>query len=272
MSLASTESIAASSARPAASVQRVRRSGGERQPICVFVGNHASMHGIGEILYSLYTSMAAHHSVMVSPSIRPDAINVIIDEFSNPMLVTALRRVKERHPRTRYIVVATEFVTDVCLLGLGLGRTFNFFGTVGDWKALIKTHLRRAITGRHSYLHRRYTGFIEVLSLCDLLLATHPAILSGLAMLGDGSARRPQPLLLYPEIELDFSPTRLEELPFGFTMSGTLTRFRRRCVRKLLHQLDDLNRPVYKYTPFSESRQLMLSSAGFGFDRGMDAG
>jgi hypothetical protein len=259
--------VAASASSGKLAADEPLRSTESDNTVFIFLGNHTSPHGIGEILYSLYRCLGKKFSVVTSTRIRPDAINVIIDEFSNPNMAPALSRVKELHPRTKYIIVATEFLTEISLFGIELGRTFNFFGGVGDWKALTKSSVRRALRLKPGYMPSRYSGFLAALGLCDMLLVTHPAIADSLAAHGAGPSRRPPPLLLYPEIELDFPIKRLEKLRFGFTMSGTLTRYRKQCVHTLLKQLDDLHVPVYAYTPFSDSSQLVLSAGGVGFDR-----
>ncbi|MGA8652916.1 MAG: hypothetical protein WB677_20290, partial [Xanthobacteraceae bacterium] len=93
--------------------------------------NHEYTHGIGEIVFTVDASMSGHCALKPTANVRPGAVNIIIDEFSNPYFVDRLAQIKKESPRTKYVFVATEFVTPISLFGRELERTFNFFGSVG---------------------------------------------------------------------------------------------------------------------------------------------
>src|SRR5262245_53282659 len=99
----------------------------------IIFGNHNTLYGIGEILYSLYTCLSSRYRIRISPTVQPNQVNIIIDEFFNPHFVEQLKRVRKNSSGTRYVIVATEFVTAISLLGLRIGETFNFFGRANDW-------------------------------------------------------------------------------------------------------------------------------------------
>ena len=138
--------------------------------IYIAVGNHKSLVGINEIIYTLYSSLSENLSVKLTRSLKPDAVNIIIDEFASSADLLAIEQTKKLYPKTKIIVVATEFVTPVTLLGVELVRTFNFFGNFRDWRVLVGSTIRSLVGGMPPYMRLRYLGFVRMMKYCDLLV------------------------------------------------------------------------------------------------------
>jgi hypothetical protein len=239
-------------------------------------GNHLYTHGIGEIVFTVDASLGGYHRLRPTETIKPGKINIIIDEFSNLYFVRRLAEIKKEYPGTRYVFIATEFVTPIALLGLELGRTFNFFGNPSDWLNVLRNrNILLQATGRlPSYMHRRFAGFVDALPLCDVLAFVHPKIGPGLKELSAAcSGLIAPPMALYPELHLDFD--RLQEqwatLPMGFDITGTMSKYRRRVMNKLERRfaLCGHNRPIWRHVPFTESDPLEFgrSTMRFHYDR-----
>lgn len=225
--------------------------------VYIAVGNHTSLAGIHEIVYSLYSCLSEEFSVSLTRSVRKDSVNIIIDEFSRFSDSVAVKKMKELYPNTKIVIIATEFITPITLFGVELIKTFNFFGSLRDWRMLLTDALGTLFGGTPSYTRMRYLGFLRALEHCDLLVAIHPPILPTIAeALAKFGPQLTTPLLVYPEIG-PLSATvqnRLRNLPVGFTMTGTRTRYRRRITRKLIRTFRRIGwfLPVYKYIPFKK--------------------
>jgi hypothetical protein len=240
-------------------------------------GNHASTDGIGEIVFTVAACMADHYVLRPTRTIKPGKLNIIIDEFSNPHFVSQLAEVKKNNPGTKYIIVATEFITPVSIFGVEFARTFNFFWGAKDWLNLTKNQLLGA-NRLPSYMHRRYLGFVEAMNVCDLLVFVHPSIGRGLADVREAYPNlHSAPVVIYPELlrALVEQDDRFD-LPIGFNLTGTVTRYRRKVMQKLVKQFGRAgwSQPIWKHVSFKESRSLELSNSGlkFHYDReGKDA-
>jgi hypothetical protein len=169
-----------------------------------------------------------------------------------------MKSVKENYPDTKFIIVATEFITPVTMFGREITRTFNFFGGTHDWKEFCKSQTLELVGKLPLYMYRRYRGFIECAELADLLIYVHPAI--GTALSECASRLRclvAPPMAIYPEID----PTiinpehQLGSLPFGFTLTGTLTRYRKKIVKKLIKTFyrARYEKPLYLHVPFDKA-------------------
>ena len=193
--------------------------------IYIAVGNHRSVVGINEIIYSLLSCLSENFSVKLTRSLRPNGLNIVIDEFASRFDRVALEKTKELYPDTKIIIVATEFVTPISILGVELGNTFNFFGSLRDWRQLVGGTARSLLGGTQSYMRLRYLGFISALKYCDLLAAIHPQIMPAVSEMAKEAAPGLRvPLMVYPQIEISaFQQQRLADLPVGFTMTGTKT-------------------------------------------------
>jgi hypothetical protein len=237
----------------------------------IVIGNHPSHLGIGEILYTLHHHFSQAHTTTVSQFISPDRINVIIDEFTNPYLVKYISDYKRRHPRTRIVIVATEFVTSISFLGFVIGKTFDYFNIFEDWHHIFPVLAHRLALANPPYLHRRYIGFVAALRVSDLILSIHPSILITLRLLAQEMKDLASvPLTIYPEIDPDqvVKDDRLSQLPPGFTMTGTLTKFRVRTAKKLIRvmRLVGISGSIYRYMPFAESPGFHLTESGIAFE------
>src|SRR5262245_8272225 len=96
---------------PEKSTAGARLASADREIVYLVFGNHARLHGIGEVLYSLYICLCSRYRTRLSHTVQPGRVNIIIDEFFNPYFVEQLKQIRKSNPDTRYIVVATEFVT-----------------------------------------------------------------------------------------------------------------------------------------------------------------
>lgn len=214
---------------------------GPRSPervCCIVLGNHASHVGIVEMVHALHSYFSRHFTTLVSELLVPGTINVLIDEFTKQYLITVMREVREADPTTRFVIMATEFVTRMAPLGIPLGNTFNYFKTVQDYRDLLR-HFGHRLGLRRlpPYYEARYRGFVAALPEVDLLLCAHPAVAATLSLL-PAEVRRalPVPLTLFPEIDVARVATdpRLYLRPAGVMMTGTLTRFRARVARDMV--------------------------------------
>ena len=98
-----------------------------RRNCFLVIGNHERYGGIGDVLFTLATYFSRHFNVLVSESLVPNEINVLIDEFSQRTFVDNVRRTRVEYPNTRFILMATEFVTEMSIFGCSFGNTFNYF-------------------------------------------------------------------------------------------------------------------------------------------------
>ena len=231
-------------------------------------GNHASTVGIGEIVFTVAASLPDRFVLKPSRAIRPGKLNIIIDEFSNPYFVEQLAEVKKSDPATRYVVVATEFITPVSVLGIEFTRTFNFFWAARDLRNLARNWLHGP-NRLPSYMHRRYLGFMKALPLFDLLVYVHPSIGSGLA---DVARKYPNlkspPVVIYPELPI---PLVEPDDRLGFDVTGTITRYR----MKILHRLGmqfaraGWSQPAWRHVSFSATKPIELtdSTIDYHYDR-----
>lgn len=245
----------------------IRGSARSAKPDCVIVlGNHASHAGIGDIVYAISDYFSQDYRVSTSEGIAPGKLNIIIDEFSNPYFVEFLRETRRIHPGTKYAVVATEFYTPIVFLGLRLGATFNFFGEMRDWTATGRIVASRILFGlyRLPYIHRRYLGFLAALATADAVLTIHPKILESLEVWAklNGSSLPPS-ATVYPRVDLSYADRirRLKKLPFGYTMTGTLTPYRKEIAKELLRAFRKAGYdwPIYLHLPFGDAGRFDLS-------------
>ena len=235
------------------------------QQVYIAIGNHRSFVGIKEIVHSVQSSLSESLSVKLTRELKSNSVNIIIDEFSGLFDLAVIKKTKELYPNTKIVIVATEFATPVSLLGVELTKTFNFFGTRDDWIKLVLGALRTLVGGVPSYMQMRYHGFTSALQYCDLLAVIHPAILPTISQLvrqsGPGLA---SPFAVYPRIGplSVVQLNRLWQLPVGFTMTGTQTRFRAGLTRRLVRKFQHVGwlSPIYKHIPFEASANDALPS------------
>ena len=229
-----------------------------KQDAYLLWGNHRSAAGIGEIVFTVAACLADRYILRPTKTIRPGKLNIIIDEFTNPYFVKQLVDIKKTDPTTKYVIVATEFITPVRIFGIEIARTFNFFWGAKDWLKLIHDLLLQGTDRLPSYMRQRYLGFIKALSVCDVLVFVHPSIGRELA---DAAKAYPNlvspPVVVYPELMLALvtQDDRLERLPIGFNLTGTLTPYRRRVMAKLARQFRRAGwgRTIWRHISFAES-------------------
>jgi hypothetical protein len=234
------------------------------QSIYLFWANHLYTHGIGEIVFTVDASLSGHYSLKPTHAIKASAINVIIDEFSNPYFVDRLAEIKKEYPQTKYVFIATEFITPISLFGYEFARTFNFFASRRDWFNFLRDRdvVLRTTDRIPSYMHRRYLGFARALPLCDLLAFVHPKIARGLKGLADlGQSLVSEPVDLYPELTLNSdADEQLNKLSIGFDLTGTQTGYRRRVMRKLERRFArcGFGGTVWRHVKFEESEPIVI--------------
>jgi hypothetical protein len=247
---------------------------GDRLKINVAIGNHRYPHGIGEILYTLkafFARLSPSYDVTYSVDLKPGVTNVLIDEFSLGETVDFLREFKLAHPGTKFVIVATEFITPIRPFGLQLGETFNYFDPWEDRKYGFSMLAHGVKLARQpAYMRARYLGFSQVLRLADLVVAVHPAIVNALLPLtGEMNHWVAPPANLYPEIDLQQSAliSRLQGRQAGFVTTGTQTRFRRNIIKKLLQVFDYLSvqGPIFHHLPFERSAPFALRDGRIDF-------
>lgn len=235
--------------------------------VYVVVGNHRSLVGINEIIYTISSALSENFSVEIITRLKQNSVNVLIDEFSSPAYVAAINETKQRYPNTKIVIVATEFVTPVRIFGLELTKTFNFFGAPRDWATLSVGALRALIGAMPSYMRMRYLGFVSALEYCDLLTSVQPAILGTLSELG---SHLPSPHMIYPRIGAlpNLQRYRLEDLPAGFIMTGTLTSYRSQIARNVIKTFRRAGwfAPIFQHVPFEAPPASVPSTAKGGAD------
>jgi hypothetical protein len=235
-------------------------------------GNHASTSGIGEVAFTVASSVGDRYALRASRSLVPGELNIIIDEFCNPHFVSQLSQVKRADPATRYVIVATEFITPISILGLELTRTFNFFWGATDWINLA-ANLRQGANRLPTYMHRRYLGFVEALKVCDLLAFVHPSIGDGIPPDSEAFEKMASPpVAIYPELLMAMVGPK--HLPIGFDITGTMTAYRKRVVRSLEKQFRRARWPqtIWRHVSFQESKSLELANARIKFHYDWDGG
>ena len=237
-----------------------------RRNCFLVIGNHERYGGIGDVLFTLATYFSRHFNVLVSESLVPNEINVLIDEFSQRTFVDNVRRTRVEYPNTRFILMATEFVTEMSIFGCSFGNTFNYFDirdNFRQWLELIA--YKFGIKPHAPYLLSRYRGFVDVLDCVDLVLCTHIAVAETMSLLPPGQGKRnTSSLVLYPEIDASrvASDRRLADRSSGATMTGTLTNEICRA-KDLVAKLPDAQKAICT-TAYGEGlRQAMAATALF---------
>lgn len=242
---------------------------------CIVIGNHASRVGIVEMVHALHSYFSRHFTTLVSESLVPGAINVLIDEFAKQSLVEIMQEVRAADPATRFVIMATEFVTRMAPLGISFGNTFNYFNTAEDYRDLFR-HLAHKIRLRRllPYYEARYRGFVAALPEAHLVLCAHSAVAATMSLLPPDVRRNmPVPLTLFPEIDVTRveRDTRLYLRPTGVMMTGTLTKFRGRLARELIKVFHraQVASAVYSYRPFDPSDGISFNehSVDLGYTR-----
>jgi hypothetical protein len=241
-----------------------------KQDAYLLWANHQSTAGIGEIAFTVAASLADRYVLKPARAIKPGKLNIIIDEFTNPYFVKQLADIKKTDPATKYVIVATEFITPVSIFGVEIARTFNFFWGAKDWRNLARDWLLRSANRLPSYMQRRYTGFMNALKVCDVLVFVHPSIERELADVAQAYPNLVSPpVVIYPEplLALVMQNDRFERLPIGFDLTGTFTRYRRTVMAKLVKQFRRAGwgQPIWKHVSFSESKVVEFTSSTIKF-------
>jgi hypothetical protein len=243
--------------------------GVDSRPICyLVVGNHRSHDGIYEIALVLHDVLAVRYRLAVSSGVVPDEINILIDEFSSPGFADYLAELRRRRPGTRYLVLATEFVTTVKVLGIELFKTFNFFGWRDSWRfvadiVLSKFSRRRSVP----YFHRRFLGFRALLGDIDGFIWMTPTVQENMtALLRTHSSVSLPNAVLYPIIDLDSmgQKSKLQGAEFGFVMTGTQTGYRAGVFDKLSESFRELHWDVCRSIGYSDQGATFLLLARNG--------
>jgi hypothetical protein len=94
----------------------------------LYVGNHGKPDGIEDYI-ALITSLATKRGIRVTVAsvLDPDAVNLVIDEFTNYIENHRMATFKKAHPQGKIVFVLTEFV--VRKWGV---ESFNHFGGLAE--------------------------------------------------------------------------------------------------------------------------------------------
>lgn len=140
---------------------------------CIFTGNHDMLDPIEDYLAFLEGMLANRgYEVRVDDALDPGAVNIVIDEFSDPARSDVLRRFKSTHPGAPVIFLLTEF----CERRFGF-RTFNHFSGLAYSAALSIANVlqRRRLGGRVGLRGRDFVQLGLYLPLAILDLVVHVA-------------------------------------------------------------------------------------------------
>jgi hypothetical protein len=218
--------------------------GGDSRPICyLVVGNHHSHDGIYEIALTLHDVLAPRYRLVISLGVVPGEINLVIDEFGSPRFPEYLAEVRRDHPGTKYVVVATEFVTPVKVFGFELFKTFNFLGWRESRRAVADILISKVRGWRFApYMHRRFLGFRAVLGHVDAIVSVTPSVDEAMRSLLARHASTPT-AVIYPIVDLDGMGQRakLRTSQFGVVMTGTATPYRAGAFDALSKAFQDLH-------------------------------
>lgn len=245
----------------------------------LYIGNHGKRHGIEDFITIVSEIFARRHLPLeVSEILQPDAVNLVIDEFTNYMENEQLRTFRASHPDTPLILIVTEFVTQT----RGI-RTLNFYEgwlaassiailniiirnrredylrpTCRDWivaalylpvfTLLLTQYSAMRLLGktRHSlggHVYRYAYLLMRYLGLEANLPYFDAIILSHPSIGQTMKGIKHPPILgtLYPEIdEVTISHSLLENKKLHIEMTGTITRYRHRFFRIINAKLLEL--------------------------------
>jgi len=96
--------------------------------VSIYVGNHGKKDGIEDYLGFMSEAMTKRGiDIQISSDFLPDAVNVVIDEFTNYLENRRIECFKKEHPQTPLVFVLTEFVERKWGV-----ISFNNFGGVFD--------------------------------------------------------------------------------------------------------------------------------------------
>jgi len=89
----------------------------------IYIANHGKCDGIEDFLTILTSVVQRHgHEVEVSEELKTDAINFVIDEFTNVLSNREILKFRRRNPSAKLVYVLTEFIEHRWFV-----TSFNFF-------------------------------------------------------------------------------------------------------------------------------------------------
>jgi len=100
--------------------------------ISIYIGNHGKRDGIEDyitLITQIFTSRG--HTIKVSEALDENAVNIVIDEFTNFVRNQEILEFRKKHPNVKLIYVLTEFIEKRLFV-----RSFNFFGGLLDAAAI----------------------------------------------------------------------------------------------------------------------------------------
>ncbi len=110
----------------------------------IFLGNHGKRYGIEEFINILSDVITKRgHEVEVAEVLNPDAVNIIIDEFTDFISNMEIIDFKRQNPGSKLVYLLTEFIE--CRLFV---KSFNFFDSIVEAAAIsamnvyFRTHRR----------------------------------------------------------------------------------------------------------------------------------
>ena len=154
----------------------------KKRVIYLLVTNHSSLKGCWEqyIITKRTFNFAEDFNLKLSATIVPNEINIIIEEF-NDQLVTWMRYVKKKHPKTKYILYVTEYLTPNLLFGFQL-NTFSLrekilhtsiafltsLGLTKKYTGSSKSYSKKSLPKRVFYKFRNYLSTLSVSPIIKL--------------------------------------------------------------------------------------------------------
>ncbi|MCQ8102489.1 hypothetical protein NP590_00110 [Methylomonas sp. SURF-2] len=92
----------------------------------IFVSNHGKLDGIEDLISIISTVIIKRgHEVTVTETLDPDAITLIIDEFTDAISNREIIEFKRQNPNSGLVYVLTEFIEHRLFV-----TSFNFFGGI----------------------------------------------------------------------------------------------------------------------------------------------
>lgn len=232
----------------------------------IFIANHGKLGGVEDFISILQNIIQKRgYQVEVSEELNPNAINVLIDEFTNSYTNLMITEFKSTHPNAVLIYVLTEFIEKRLLV-----RSFNFFGNILDASVIavlnvyIRLHrqdfnkptiwhwvlaivyfplfpvfyLSRYIKKKkkvamlkiiHSlaYMLMRYMGLERMLPYADGVVISHNSI-------NLDSDKVPVLGVIYPEFDYaDIERKIFGQKILGVEVTGSITSYRHRVINKV---------------------------------------
>ncbi len=96
--------------------------------INIYTANHNKFYGIEDHISILVNAFEMRGNIVkISKELEPEAVNIIIDEFTNQFRNREITEFREKYPEAKIYLVLTEFFSSRLLV-----KSLNFFGGIFD--------------------------------------------------------------------------------------------------------------------------------------------